>query len=226
MRELNAAIRDIPIPRRMNRLLISSRGYPVPWFVHIDLDKEADFRIIGQNKLVDALNKKLCWLCGEPLGQYMCFTVGPMCVISKTSSEPPSHVECSEYAVRACPFLNNPKMKRNEKDLPSNTSNPAGIMILRNPGSTALYVTKSYKVFRARKEGEKSYGYLIQMGFPTAVRWYCEGRPATREEVQKSIDSGIPILRVEAAKEGYDAAKELDKRIQEVQKLLPLSPGG
>jgi hypothetical protein len=46
------------------------------------------------------------------------------------SAEPPSHRECAEYAVRACPFLTRPLAVRNERGLDG--FEPAGVMIKRN----------------------------------------------------------------------------------------------
>ena len=59
-----------------------------------------------------------CWLCGQTLGKHMTFPIGPMCAITRTTAEPPSHLACAEYAVKACPFLSQPRMRRNERDLP------------------------------------------------------------------------------------------------------------
>jgi len=49
---------------------------------------------------VVCVRHKRCWLCGQPLGKFMCFVVGPMCAINKTSAEPPSHRDCALYAVQ------------------------------------------------------------------------------------------------------------------------------
>src|SRR5262245_17927108 len=115
MRALNASIRDIPLPARMARLPISPAGYPVPWFV-ATIKGEPDFRVIGPDKIARAVRADLCWLCGQTLGRFKAFVGGPMCAVNRTSAEPPSHRECAEYAVRACPFLTRPRMRRNEKD--------------------------------------------------------------------------------------------------------------
>src|SRR5437879_3421217 len=119
MPELNASIRDIPIPPRMARRPISAKGFPVPYFVtHKDEAGEWDFRQISGQTILACFQRRLCWLCGEPLGQYLAFTIGPMCSINRVSSEPPAHRECAEYGVRACPFLSKPRMRRNREGLP------------------------------------------------------------------------------------------------------------
>lgn len=214
--QLNAAIKDIPIPFRMRALLINDKGFPIPWFVHIDHNGKADFRIIGRGKVVEAINKRKCWLCGQQLGTYQVFTIGPMCVVNRVSAEPPSHLSCAEYAVRACPFLNNPRMRRNEKDFPEDGKALGGLMIMRNPGVTALWVARDYKPFKVDN------GMLIRIGLPDRVLWYAQGREATRAEVDESIDSGLPILKKEAASQGKGAVEELDKAILIARKLMPL----
>lgn len=211
---LNESIRCIPIPERMQRLPISPKGFPVPWFVAY-VDGVPDFRVIGPGKISSAHNKRLCWLCGDKLGRHIVFTIGPMCTVNRVSAEPPSHLACAQYAARACPFLSKPNMRRNEVDLPEEGKNPAGIMIKRNPGVTALWITKGYSLMHA---GD---GVLFQVGEPERVLWYAEGREATRAEVQASIASGLPLLEREAVKDGPEGVKELARYVARSQALLP-----
>jgi hypothetical protein len=214
MTNLNAAILGIMIPKRMQRLPISSKGFPVPWFV-AQVNGDWDFRVIGPDKIVSAVKRKLCWLCGQPLGQHMVFVIGPMCTVNRISAEPPSHLDCAEYAARACPFLSKPNMRRNDKDMPEEGKNPAGIMIKRNPGVTALWITKSYSV---RRQGE---GVLFHVGEPVQVDWYAEGRKAKRAEVMASISSGLPLLEEYAKEDGPEALRELELCFRESQSYLP-----
>jgi hypothetical protein len=208
---LNAAIRDIPIPDRMKRRPVDSRGFPVPWFV-AKVNGEWDFRVLHPGSIATAHKKHLCWLCGEPLGQYMAFVIGPMCSINRVSSEPPSHRECAEYAVRACPFLSKPRMVRNEKDMPQGGT-IAGVGIMHNPGATLIWITKKYKLIRAFN------GVLFEIGNPESVHWYKEGREATRAEIKDAINKGLPYLREMASIEGGE--KELEAKITGAMKLLP-----
>lgn len=219
MTKLNESIRNIHIPERMQSLPIDSRGYPVPWFV-AKVDGEWDFRIVGPGKTITAIQKNKCWLCGEPLGIHKAFVTGPMCTITRTSAEPPAHLDCAQYSVKACPFLTKPNMKRNEKDMPENSTDPAGIFITRNPGVSAIFITKQFKPFQVKRQTTGS-DVLIRMGEPERIEWYAEGRAATREEVQYSITTGLPALFNEAAKEGAEAKAELDRYISRIGKWLP-----
>lgn len=212
--KLNQAIWSIPMPDRIKRLPISATGFPVPWFVAW-LDGESDFRVIGPGKLVQAVNRKLCWVCGQPMGVHKAFPIGPMCAINRNIAEPPCHFECAEYAVRACPFLSNPRMRRNEKDLPDGHREPAGVMIRRNPGAIAIWVTRDYRCVR------ESNGVLFRLGDPERVLWFAEGRKATRAEVLHSIETGLPLLYEAAEADGPDAVAAIPKMVARAETYLP-----
>src|ERR1700729_1758537 len=182
-----------PLPARMKRLLVDERGYPVPYFVAWIENGELvrpgqvtpDFRVAAGYAKPNCLTYQLCWLCGEKLGSYKTFVIGPMCALNRTTSEPPCHLECADFAGRACPFLARPQQRRREKDMPEGWVPPPGEMITRNPRVALIWTTRSFKTFRphAGLEGE-----LIEIGPPEHVRWYKEGRPATRAEALDSID--------------------------------------
>jgi hypothetical protein len=215
MYELNERSKKIPAPSRISRLPISKEGWYVPWFVAW-LDGVPDFRVIGPGKVQEAVSKRLCWVCGDHLGQYKTFAIGPMCVVNRNTAEPPSHRECAIYAARACPFLNNPRMRRNEKDMPAEGQPPPGEMIKRNPGATALWTTKHFKLVR-----DGANGVLFRIGDPTDVAWFAEGRAATLAEVKASISSGLPILMQYAQQEGTDSVLSLQGMLTRAMQYLP-----
>jgi hypothetical protein len=219
MSELNASIRNIPIPARMARRPVSAKGFPVPYFVtHKDAQGEWDFRVITGEPIFACVKRRLCWLCGETLGQYLCFTIGPMCSINRVSSEPPSHRDCAEYAVKACPFLSKPNMRRNEVGLPEGSADSfvGGIGVKHNPGATLLWITKSYRIVR-----DHGGGVLFEIGPPLEIYFYKEGRIATRAEIDAAIAKGLPLLREIANTEGQEALDDLEKKIKQAQILLP-----
>lgn len=212
----NARIKGIqPMPSRIARLPVSETGYPVPWFVAW-IDGQADFRIIGRDKIATAVKRKLCWVCGEPLGRNFAMTLGPMCAINRTISEPPSHRECAIYSARACPFLSNPRMRRNEVAMEGYVK-AAGNGIARNPGATCIWVTRGYRPFRAPG------GVLFTFDDPIEVHWFAEGREASRPEVEASIVSGLPLLEQDAAAEGPAAIAALRRMTSEAMRYLPVS---
>ena len=207
-----------PLPPRFLKLPLNERGYPVPKFVWKKPDGGYDFRVIEPGWPSKCVRHRLCWLCGETLGKFVCFVIGPMCAINRNSAEPPSHRECAEFAVRACPFMRFPNRKRDEEGLPDDGIKPGGdaAMIMRNPGVSAIWVTTAYSVHRA-PNGDS----LFDIGQATEVTWWAQGRAATREEILHSINTGLPILREMAEKEGADAIAHLDHEIERGMKLLP-----
>lgn len=211
---------DIPqLPPRMAKLPLDKHGRVVPWFVAW-IDGQPDHRIVRPGGVVEATHYRKCWLCGQPMSAFKTFVIGPMCAVNRVSSEPPSHRDCAEYAARVCPFLTRPNMRRRENGKPADAVNPAGVMIKRNPGATLVWTTKSYQLERYTD------GYLFRIGDPIAVEWLAEGRPATRWEVEQSIDSGLPILRAEADAEGPRAVEALDRMVARARTLLPSDSAG
>jgi len=208
------------LPPRLRKLPLDARGYPVPWFVAwvpgpdgVDVP---EFRAMDARKFGAAVKLKLCWVCGEPLGKWLAFPIGPMCTITRTIAEPPSHVECAEWSVRNCPFLSQPSMVRRDGDLPANAQEPAGFGIKRNPGVVCLWVTRNYELFNDGK-GKT----LITIGEPERVAWWCEGRAATRAEVDASVTSGLPILMNAAKADGRFAVEHLGRCYDRAQRFFP-----
>jgi hypothetical protein len=210
---LNQKIRSIPVPPRLRGFPLSDEGYPVPWFVPF-IDGKPEFRGMDGAKFKHAVSARRCWLCGGLLGRYLTFPIGPMCAITRTTAEPPSHLDCAEYAVRVCPFLTQPRMRRNEKDLPE-SGKVAGISIPRNPGVTVLWTCLDYQIF-------DSNGTLFRVGEPQHVECWANGQRATKQEILDSIESGYPLLQREADRDGADAIKDLAKYRARAYRVLGL----
>jgi hypothetical protein len=213
-------------PKRLRHLLEDHRGFVIPWFVQWFSAPGVgapygmgthDFRVADHTKFARALKEKRCWICGDKLGVHMAFVIGPMCAVNEVTSEPPCHFECAEYAVQVCPFLSKPRMRRNERALPE-VAPVAGVHIARNPGAACIWVTKSYKTFRPHQGAD---GVLMHLGPAERVLWFCEGRAATRAEIEAAISSGLPALAEVAELQGGDAPLELAAGLQRVQALLP-----
>lgn len=183
----------------MQHLPVDDRGYPVPYFVAW-VGGKPDHRIADSSKMPRAVNLGLCWMCGQQLGRFKSFCIGPMCSITRTISEPPSHLECVRFAAQACPWMTRPRAQRRTANLPDEIRDPAGNGIKRNPGAVCIWTTLKFRVWRP----PGSRGVLFRIGDPTSAEWYAEGRPATRAEVDESIRTGLPLLRGPA--EAQDAS--------------------
>jgi hypothetical protein len=205
-----------PLPPRMKSLPVDRRGYPVPYFV-ATVNGEPDHRIAAAEALDACMRLNLCWLCGQPLGRFKSFCIGPMCAITRTISEPPQHLECSLFAARACPFLTRPHAKRREAGLPDAAYPAGGNGIRRNPGAVCVWVTLKHQPFFSYHGNE---GVLFDIGRPYAIHWFAEGRPATRAEVDESIASGLPLLRSEAEADGEEGLHHLEQRVAELHRML------
>jgi hypothetical protein len=207
-------------PPRIAKLPLDRRGYPVPWFVQW-VNGEPEFRAMDPAKWRAALQERRCWVCGERLGSYLAFVIGPMCAITRTTSEPPNHRECAQWSVVNCPFLSRPRMVRRQDALTEEWArNVAGEYIDRNPGVAAIWMTRRFTIFRDDR-GKP----LIQVGDPTAVEWWCEGHAATRAEVLASVTSGMPLLLAPAEEqdrlEGVGAVRELQAQTARVEAWYP-----
>ncbi len=209
------SIAAMETPARIRALPVDARGFPVPAFVAW-VNGQPDHRIIDPSKFAPAIKKRLCWVCGQPLGQTFAFTIGPMCAINRIISEPPSHRECAEYSVRACPWLSRPVAHRRTAGLPEDVAEPAGVGLKRNPGVVIIWVTRSYRPFRPR-----TGGLLFQLGDPLEVAWYREGKPATRDEAVHAIYTGLPALLEIARGESRAAEDALAAQVSRIPALFP-----
>lgn len=197
------------MPPTMRRLPRDEVGRPIPFFAAI-VDGKHDFRFMDGKKLVEAVVKQLCWVCGQRLHRRNrmedvprgTFVAGPMCLINRTSAEPPSHAACAEWSAKACPFLTKPLKNRRSTDMPEDVTSPAGISIERNPGVTALIDSEVWQFYRvgANQAGAND-GVLCSFSRVTSVRWMSGGKNATNSEVLESIETGIGQLIEMAAME-------------------------
>lgn len=210
----------LTIPARIAALRLDpKRGVPVPWFVAW-IDGQPDFRVIDVGKFRDAIRFKQCWVCGQEVGRNLSFLIGPMCAISRTTSEPPCHDECATYSARACPFLAHPRQRRRENNLPEHDAS-AGLGSKLNPGVALVWTTRSYKIFPDHNQRP-----LISVGPPENVQWFAEGRVATRAEVEESIRTGVPLLDAECDRDKNPATSRaaLAEATRAIEALLPAPP--
>jgi hypothetical protein len=209
-------------PERIKRLPVDPvRGMPVPWFVAW-VEGKPEFRVADGRKYARAVRENLCWVCGERLGRYRAFVIGPMCTINRISAEPPNHRECAEFSLRACPFLTRPAMERRDTDLADGTPigdsgcTGGGVMLKHNPGVTVLYIPMTFEV---RPDGHG--GRLFHLGEPLWSEWWTLARHATPAEAAAGFDLGVTRLRQLAEGNGAAALREFDRLHKRARQLLP-----
>jgi hypothetical protein len=218
----------IPIPARLRGRPRDARDFIVPYFVQWFEDSKPspeglgvpDFRVVNTERFYGCIKHNICWLCGGILGSYHSFVLGPMCAVTRTTSEPGSHRECAEYALKACPFLIRPRMRRNPSEYPGEVAPVAGFFLDHNPGIFALWISRQpAKPFKPEKGGA---GVLLTVQDPVEVGWWKEGRLATREEVDWALEKGVEAALVPMAKkEGPAAEAALAKYVIRIQQYLP-----
>jgi hypothetical protein len=224
---VGSRLKTEPLPRRMQGLVRNRVGYVVPWFVAGPLDEpERDFRAFAYERYVQAVKEDLCWLCGQKLGVFKTFVIGPMCVLNRITAEPPSHRECAVYAARVCPFMTTPGMVRRTANLPEGHGQPPGQHSDGNPGVSVLWTTKRYRlkpVPRWAVEQGAQAGTLISIGDPTDVQWYREGYRASPAAATYALELGLTKLR-ELAVDEFDSDKALAELEQQYRWALTTVP--
>lgn len=198
-----------PPPAHMRHLPIDARGYPVPWFVHWENGKP-DFRTVDPVKFEACLRFSKCWICGDIMGGKKTFVLGPLNILNRVTSEPPSHWECAQYAVAVCPFLILPRAQYK-----NGNGNYAPGQIMRNAGVAAMWSTRKF----SRVPG----GRLLIVDEPSQVWWFAHGQLANRQQVLQSLEEGLPILwrRAKNAANYADYCVEIEQQWAAAQKYIP-----
>lgn len=183
------------IPDRMKHRPIDHRGFPVPWFVsnktHAGL---WDFVHVDPARLETAYRRGLCTLSGEPLGKFVSFVVGPMCIINRVAAEPPCIPQLGKWAAQVCPFLSQPLAKRPKHD-PAADANVPGVMVADNPGGCVVWTVR-------RGDFERGRDRLYRFGDPVEVTFWTKGREATPDEARALFEARAAKLMESAAEEG------------------------
>lgn len=132
---------DIPLPTAMANLPLTPNGYRKPWFV-----KGNDLRVTNQEKYIKCMTGHTCWICGNTNKKAKVFIHDVRSALTGRSIEPPSHLECTLYALRVCPFLLLPQFKQRPDTLPEYLrENGSKALSHENPG---VYVMTSVKKFK------------------------------------------------------------------------------
>jgi hypothetical protein len=181
------------IPRQMQHLPRDPDGNPIPWWVPT-IDGHPDYRAVSRAKVTEALRGHLCWVCGWTLGPRVAFVLAGGTLLSRQSTEPPSHEACATYAAQVCPFL---------------AARPDG-----TPATVAVWVTRTIEVFP-----DDSGTPILRAAEPVTVTWWHAGQPATRQEALDALDAGRATLR--ALTDAPATIEHLERRHAEAAAWLP-----
>jgi hypothetical protein len=99
--------RSVPIPERMRSLPLDPRGFPIFVMAYRDKTGRAHFTINDENERMRLLKEDRCSICGEKLLRGRWFIGGEKSAFHAQGAyiDPPTHAECSHYALRVCPYL-------------------------------------------------------------------------------------------------------------------------
>ncbi len=199
------------MPATMRARIPQGGTRPIPFFVTV-IDGKPDFRLVDPLAFHQCVNLKLCWICGQPLGEGLAFVGGPLCAINRVTAEPASHPECADYAARVCPFMVNPSASMRDTNLPEHVEIPG--VETGNPGLTAIILTRRYTALKVEL---RTY---FRANRPTAIRWFREGREATRSEVQDAVAAAYHrLLALRPTDEG--TRRELARRLDDLGQYIP-----
>lgn len=205
-----ALMRDVEMPARIASLPTNELGIPIPWFVRPAFP--FDFRVLRDSALHEAWRREICWICGQPLGVYKVYVVGPLSAIQRVSSEAACHRDCADYAMMVCPFIANPKMVRGGRDYPVDIVQMADYE-LQNPGIYLQWVSR--EPYRSL---EFSYLKLPQWN---ELIWWKQRRRASREEVCDALFAGAKKLRYSPQYHDPATHRKFDADIAQMHSLIP-----
>lgn len=202
------------VPPRMKKLPVHALGFPIPHFASA-AGGAPDFRVVDERTLAACHERKLCWLCGERLGDYKAFIVSPMSAVNRISNEPASHIDCAKFVARYCPFLTLPKSIRRATSTSASADAPRNVIGIGNRGVSLVWVTHKYKVVRVADT------MLFDLGDSWQTFWYARGQCATRDQVEAAFSAGLAPM-YEVARAGSEmTVSDLDAVVAHVTRLFP-----
>lgn len=205
-----------PVPERLRSRPVQS-GYPVPWFA-ARIEGRYDFRVADADLIAPAIKKRLCWICGQPLGSYVSLPIGPISALNRVTAEPPSHKDCADWAAVACPFLAQAQDRR-AIGLPDIQPLP-DYATPTQPPVTVVWTTKARNIELFKSPDG---ALLVSFGSPTSIGWFRQSRSASRAECLAAIDEGIAYLKDLSSGSAAEIAG-IERRRSRLASYLPHDP--
>ena len=165
-----------PIPARLARRPTLG-GLVIPHITTIRPDRVPVLSAIDEPRRLSALVRRLCGVCGDPLGSPLVFLVRERDftesagVIDGWSVEPALHPECLRYSVQACPMLSGA--------MTHYRSTPP---VINRPGAQRMYADAADAEARRGHPAEPWFevwttGYDVPADGPRAGYAHLTGRP-------------------------------------------------
>lgn len=68
-------------------------------------------------------------------------------------------------------------------------------------------------------------GFLLEAGQPLRVLWFCEKRPATRDDVEESMNASLDhmLIKIASGPEPTEDARRLKNDWDRAKRLLPIA---
>lgn len=128
------------------------RRLPVPYVSEHDHDGQStvDFTAINTHRAAECGQRRLCSLCGTPLGYRVGFLGGPASARNRLYTDPPGHPDCLRAAVALCPHIAIGRARRaTTRRLDPGTFTPPGFDDVR-PDEWILGISRSYRMLWRR----------------------------------------------------------------------------
>lgn len=155
------------------------------------IDGRAEMSRADHAKAAACHAQQRCWLCGDKLGKYTAFMTEALAAVTRISRTPPAHQDCAKYAAQA------------------------GLLQAPGVNVSLVWVSRSHGV-------RVSHGaQLFILGDAEQTFWYSDGRLATRDEVQRSMEVGLPSLYAVAQEGGNEAVMGLDLQVARATRQFP-----
>ncbi|MFD2422665.1 hypothetical protein [Amycolatopsis pigmentata] len=93
-----------PIPVWLSHLPTLG-GLVVPWITPRTADGRYLFGSVDQDRMAQALKRRWCGVCGQPLGSRFVLMMRLSDLPRQCTNEPALHPQCSAYTTSACPMI-------------------------------------------------------------------------------------------------------------------------
>lgn len=147
------------------------RGYPIPFTVKFGPDGLPDFRVVDENRWLEAVTERRCGICGGRLHGHVAFVGGPRSMRHSLFYDAAMHPGCARYAVQVCPFIAAPKFaySRAEPNMPGVSIVTLETATTTRPDYFGLGITRGFTVVQNGPEPAlKAYEWA-------GVEWWKEG---------------------------------------------------